>query len=140
MHELNRRRAATAKVWAKFRQRPFDWDKGGTCIHLGRAQLRAMGHRPPPIPRFYSALGARRALVKAGFGEVADIFRSLGLPEIPAARLWVGDIAIVPGEGMDSICIWSGDQLLGYHQDSDGGVVAFEGEDMLAHVKVAFRL
>ncbi|MGT2515131.1 DUF6950 family protein [Sphingomonas panni] len=97
MMTLAQRAAATAQVAARFRARPFDWATGGTCIHLARAQMRAMGHRPPPIPRFRSALGARRALAATGYADLAALLDSM-LPSIAPALMWVGDIALMPSE------------------------------------------
>lgn len=117
MHSSNlaTRVAATNRTIAKYRNKPFDWD-GETCLHLARTQLRNMGQRPPSIPRFYSAIGAKRAMVKAGYADMAAIFDGLGLQRIPPAQMLVGDIAVLPGEdGFDAIVICAGGKLLGWH-------------------------
>lgn len=137
MMTLAERAAATAQVAARFRARPFDWTTGGTCIHLARAQMRAMGHRPPPIPRFRSALGARRALAATGYADLAALLDSM-LPPIAPALMWVGDIALMPSEddlgavvislGQSGPGIVGGGQIVGgYHSTSLGtGIVNIE--------------
>src|SRR5690606_24837107 len=69
--ELERRRAAVEMTLARYRGKPFDWSRGITCVHLARAHLRNMGHKPPTVPRFRSALGAKRALKERGWNDVA---------------------------------------------------------------------
>ena len=122
MSELNRRVIATRKTLAHY-QRPFSWRDRATCLHMARRQMRNMGHRPPPIPDFRSALGARTALKNAGFKDVSDLFDSL-LPRITPAEMWIGDIALLPGDQMfDSICISDTvGKLVGWHQDDPSGV------------------
>jgi len=122
MTELVRRAAATRLTFAKYGSLPFSWSNRATCLHAARFHLRKMGHRPPPIPDFRSALGAQRALVKAGFSTITDLLDSL-LPRIAPAEMIVGDIAVLPGDdGFDSIVISSGSKLVGYHQDDQSGI------------------
>ena len=138
MSELVRRARATEKTLAKYRFRPFDW-RGATCIHLARTQMRNMGHRPPPIPRFWSIIGARRALADRGLECVADLLDQIGLPRIPPGMMLVGDLAAVPGQaGMDAIFVNAGGKLLGWREDHDGGIVPVA--DALPHVTAAWRL
>ncbi len=137
MMTLAERAAATAQVAARFRARPFDWATGGTCVHLARAQMRAMGHRPPPIPRFRSALGARRALAATGFADLAALLDSM-LPPIAPASMWVGDLALVPGaEGFDALAICDVSALFMYHDTQDGLSVVKQAE---RHIVAAWRL
>lgn len=135
---LDQRAAATAKVVGRFRARPFGWSNGGTCIHLARAQMRALGHRPPTIPRFRSAVGARRALVASGFADMTALFDSM-LPRIAPAAMWVGDIALLPGEdGFDCAAVWDGSAaLLMYHAGADALANVY---DAIPHVTAAWRL
>lgn len=145
MMRLDERATATAAVLARFRVRPFGWKAGGTCIHLARAQMRALGHRPPSIPRFHSAVGAQRALAATGFDDLAALLDSM-LPRIAPAAMWVGDLAVMaPSEGdpFDAIVvstgqtgsgsIGGGQMMAGYHADHPGdGIVniipmAFKG-------------
>ncbi len=127
---LHERAAATQAVVDRFRVRPFGWANGGTCIHLARAQMRALGHRPPPIPRFRSAIGARRALLVAGHRDLAALFDSM-LPQIAPAAMWVGDLALMRGDAnFDAVVVSTGRLMAGYHSEQlDRGVVnidAFE--------------
>ena len=113
---LVQRAAATEKTMQRYRHRPFDWATGGTCLHLARAQMKNMGHRPPAIPKFSTAMGAQRAMKAAGFATLADLFDSL-LTRIAPASMLVGDLAIVRGEDdLDSVVISAGaGNLLGWH-------------------------
>ena len=119
---MTRRVEATRKTLSKY-ARPFSWRGRATCIHMARTQMRNMGHRPPSIPDFRSALGARTALLKAGFADIAALFDSL-LPRISPAEMWVGDLALLPGDDLfDSICISDTvGKLVGWHQDDSSGV------------------
>lgn len=123
MSELDRRTLATEATMAKYERRQFSWRTRATCLHMARTHLRNMGHRPPPIPDFRSALGARRALERTGFADVAALLDSMLLRIAPAA-MWVGDIAILPGDaGLDSICIAdTAGKLIGWHEDDPSGV------------------
>jgi hypothetical protein len=122
--ELNWRKAATDKTLARYKNRQFDWSTGVTCIHMAWAHLRAMGHRPPTLPRFRSALMAKRALNEAGHEGVTALLDSL-LPRIAPARMMLGDLATVEGEvGLDAIMICAGPQrLFGWREDEAGLVV-----------------
>lgn len=129
MMTLAERASATAQVAARFRGRPFNWATGGTCIHLARAQMRAMGHRPPPIPRFRSALGARRALAATGYANLAALLDSM-LPRIAPASMWVGDLALVPGnDGFDALAVSAGSALLMYHVTTIGLANVIEADN-----------
>lgn len=97
MLDLAARAAATDKVVARFRHRAFDWGNRATCLHLMRAQMRALGHRPPSIPDFRSPLAARTALAKAGFETVEALLASM-LPRIAPLAMIVGDFGVLPGE------------------------------------------
>lgn len=122
MIDLEARRVATEKVIAKYRDRRFDWRTGATCLHLLGAQLRAMGRRPRAVPRFRSAIGARRAMAQAGFADVAAVVDSVLPLRIPPAMMVVGDIGLLPGEpgGFDAIVICVGGKMLGWHERADG--------------------
>ena len=60
MKELDRRALAVRNTQSRFEGQPFDWARAATCIHLVRFHARQMGHRVPTVPRFRSALTARR--------------------------------------------------------------------------------
>jgi len=124
MLDLDQRRARTEAVVARFRARPFSWTGRRTCIHLARAQMRAMGHRPPAVPDLRSAGSARRALNATGHVDVAALLDSLA-PRIAPAAMWIGDLALMEGDaGLDAIVIGAGGKMLGYHSDhlADGVV------------------
>lgn len=129
MMRLDERARRTEGVIARFRTRAFGWDAGGTCIHLARAQMRAMGHRPPVIPRFYSVLGARRALKASGHADLLALLDSM-LPRIAPAAMWVGDLALMESgadDPFDAIVVSAGRLMAGYHADHlDAGIVNIE--------------
>lgn len=133
---LAQRAAVTQATWNKYRGRAFDW-KGSTCVHVLRSHLRAMGHKPPKMPSFQSPIGAKRALKAMGADDLADLMRGLGLLEIGAAEMIVGDVAILPGdEGFDAIVICAGGKFMGWH----GAAVEFQGiDDVRPHIIAAFR-
>jgi hypothetical protein len=113
---LVQRAAATEKTMLRYRYRAFDWATGATCLHLARAQMKNMGHRPPAIPRFTTALGAKRALDATGFADLAGLFDSM-FERIAHASMLVGDLAILPGEELfDAVIVSAGNGLfLGWH-------------------------
>ncbi|MDE8654773.1 DUF6950 family protein [Novosphingobium album (ex Liu et al. 2023)] len=126
--ELVRRQTATARTMARYRARPFDWRKSITCVHMARFHLRAMGHRPEPLPaRVRSAIGARRALDERGWKNVAEMLDALpGLQRIAPAMMLLGDIVVAASDGDDlgSIMICAGPQkLIGWHGAAEGMVV-----------------
>lgn len=138
MLNLAERVARTDKVVAKFRDHPFSWRDRRTCIHLARAQMRALGHKPPSLPDLRSALAARRALQAEGVDDLEGLIDGLGLPRIAPLEMWVGDLALVPGEdGLDALAISAGSALLMYHAEADGLVPVKEA---LSAVKAAWRL
>lgn len=116
-----RRQHATQATLEKYRNKPFSWD-GATCAHLLRFHLRQMGHKPPRMPSFRSAVGAKAALRKMGATDMVDLMRKLGLTEIPSARMMLGDIAVLPGDDglFDAIVISAGHKFMGWHGDGKG--------------------
>ncbi|MFH8652329.1 DUF6950 family protein [Sphingomonas paucimobilis] len=140
MLDLVQRATATEAVIARFRGRPFDWTKRRTCIHLARAQARALGHRPSPVPDFRSPTSARRALRSTGHETLEALFDSL-FPRIPPAAMWIGDLALMAGgDGFDAVVVCGGGKMIGYHQDHlANGLVNIEPETA-AHFVGAWRL
>jgi hypothetical protein len=103
-----RRRDATNATIERYKGKAFDWGKGVTCVHLTRAHLRNMGRRPPSVPRFRSALAAKRAMAERGWSDVPEMLDSL-LPRIAPAQAVLGDVMALEGEGgMGAICICAG--------------------------------
>lgn len=116
MNELERRRVALEATLAKYRGRALDYVQAD-CARMIRFHLLQMGHKPPPMPRYRSAIGARRAALKVG--GLVSAFDAL-LPRIPYARMLPGDIAVLEGDGgMDCGVICAGHKVFGWHQDSD---------------------
>jgi hypothetical protein len=93
---INDRTAALEKTLRKYRGKPFKWGETD-CVKMARSHLRLMGHKPPPIPRYYSAIGARRALAETGCDTLAELL-DLYLPRIAPAAMLPGDLAMLPGE------------------------------------------
>ncbi len=134
MTEALRRHRAVTETMAKFGGRPFDWAEGATCIHMARFHLRAMGHKPPRLPAIRSALSAMRALEKTGHADLAALFDSLGLLRIAPARMWLGDLALLPGaDGFDGVALaLGGGEVAGWREDAPGGMVRLRGVLTLA--------
>lgn len=118
MNDMLRRQSALEKTVAKYRGRSLDF-KTADCVRMARFHLLQMGHRPPALPRYGSAIGAARALKSAG-GLVA-VFDSV-LPRIAPAMMLDGDIAVVAGDGGDATMIRVGYKFIGWHQDHDVAV------------------
>lgn len=104
------RQQATLKTLTRFRARPFSW-AGANCVRLARTQAVNMGHRLPPLPRFRSALGAKRALTARGADSVAALLDQ-HFARLPApAFAWLGDLVALPGDpalGLDAVGIADG--------------------------------
>lgn len=124
--KLTERKKRTEKTLSKFRGRGFKWDGGATCIHLFRTHLKNMGHKVPVVPRFTTALGAKRAMDAAGFKDLEAIADSL-LERIPPAAMLIGDIAILGSDPFfdenmlfDAFVISAGPggKVFGWHPDS----------------------
>lgn len=120
MNDLLRRKDATAATLAKYRDKPFSWRDGHTCLHMLRFHLRKMGYKPETLPRVRSALGARRALDDRGWKDVGDMLDTL-LPRIAPAAMLLGDVALFRSEdGFGAITISLGGKVMGWHPDYDG--------------------
>lgn len=139
---LAQRAAATRATYVKYLGRPFSW-RGGTCVHVLRFHLRKMGHRPPAMPQFRSAIGAETALRAQGAADLAGLMRGLGIPEIAPSEMIIGDVAILPGDDgrtdgiFGAVVICAGNKFMGWHGAGEG----FEAiDDVLPHVKAAFRV
>lgn len=132
MADLVRRQAATEKTLAKYRHREADWRTAVSCVHMARSHLRAMGHKPEPMPRVRSEAAARQALVTRGHGNVADLLDAQpGLARIAPAMMLLGDLAVLKSaDGLGAIMICAGPQkLLGWREDVAGMVVLDVGLD-----------
>lgn len=120
MFDLEERRRRTEKVVARFRARPFSWTGRRTCVHLARAQMRAMGHAVPKLPELRSAVAAQRALAATGHKDLTALLDSL-LPRIAPAQMWIGDLALMKGDGpFEAIVISAGGKVLGFAEGHVG--------------------
>jgi len=116
MNEMLRRQEALNKTLVKYRNRPLDF-KTADCVRAARFHLVQMGHKPPPMPRYRSLIGAVRAAEKVGGLEA--LLDGL-LPRIAPAAMWLGDIALLEGDGgLDAIVFNVGHKLAGWHQDAE---------------------
>ena len=141
MNEQQRRVAATTKTQERFCGIHFDWKKAATCVHLMRYHASKMGHSIKRVPRFRSALSARRVLKEQGFETLPELMDAY-FERIPAARMLAGDVAAFPGEdGWDSLMIYC--QLrafLGWHEDAPDCQIMRVTEGGYAACKGAWRL
>lgn len=121
MNELQQRARAVASTEQRFRDRPFDWRKAATCIHLVRFHAAQMGHSVPVVPKFKSALGAKRALLTTGFQTLPALLDSR-FQRIPPAFMRVGDILALPGDEDWCALVVKADKtkFLGWSEHEDG--------------------
>lgn len=124
MNELLRRRDVAQAAVDRFQGVPFEYGKND-CARLAAFVLRQMGHRPQlgKAGGYRSALGARRALARAGHHSLAAALDALGLLRIAPAAALPADIIMVPAEGgLDgSLQVAVGNRrTLGYHEDLIG--------------------
>lgn len=138
MTEIETRVAATIATEQRFRDKPFDWSKAATCVHLMRFHASQMGHKLPIVPRFRTALGAKKALRALGYDNLPDLLDKYFM-QIPPAFMRVGDLMVAEGEqGFHAIYI-KGDKtkILGWHEHVEGcTVIDFD----MNEVEKAWRL
>lgn len=123
------RAGATNKTRAKYKAQDFEWGKKD-CIHMARSHLIRFGHRPPRLPKYNSALTAVRALKRAGYNDLIELFDSF-LPRIAPASALIGDIILMDDGGagpLDAITISVGENVMGWHEDYDEAVVIIPHE------------
>jgi hypothetical protein len=122
--EIERRAAATEATKLRFEGRPFDWRKAATCIHLTRFHAAQLGHALPVVPRFKSALGAKRALLATGFQTLPALLDSR-FERIPPAFMRVGDALAMPGDEDWPAIVIKVDKMkfLGWQEDAAGCTV-----------------
>lgn len=120
--EIEIRAEATEATRQKFTGRPFEWGKVD-CIKMARFHALKMGHKPPRLPRYSSAVGALRGIKKTGFESIDDIFADM-FPSIAPAAARVGDFVIAEGEdGIDAVFISVGRKIMGFHEEAEGLVM-----------------
>lgn len=137
------RARATQRTFDAFRGHPFDW-RHASCAHLLAAHLVNMGRDVPPVPMMNSKKDARAALKAMGAPSLLRLPVVLGLEKIVPASMWIGDVAILPGEGgrvdgiRGAIVIAAGNgKFMGWHDASEGLQMM---HDVMTHVKAAFRV
>ncbi len=119
---LVQRQLATQKTLDRYRDKPFDWRRGLTCLHLARYQLRNMGHKPPTIPRIRSALAAKRALTARGCDSVSELLDTQ-LDRIAPLAMGLGDLCTISSrDGLDSVFIAAGGRKLFGWPDGEEGL------------------
>jgi hypothetical protein len=117
MNDLLRRQRALASTRLAFAGQAIDW-VNVDCGRMLDFHLRAMGHEPPPMPKYRTAKGALRVLRK--MGGIAGGLEALGLPRIAPLMMLPGDVGVLPGDdGMDAVHIWQGRKTMGWHEDSE---------------------
>ena len=137
--KLTKRAAILKKTLAKYEGRSFDWSTGATCIHLVRTHLKNMGHKVPMVPRFRTALGAKKALLTTGHDNLESLLDA-HLERIPPAMMLIGDIALLEGEADEVsfdaavVSAGAGGKVFGWHPDAP----VFANLEPLA-IKAAWR-
>lgn len=124
MKEIELRRTAVIATEQRFRDRPFDWRKQATCIHLLRFHAAQMGHTVPIVPRFKSALGAKKALLATGWQTLPALLDSM-FERIPPAFMRVGDVLAMPGDADWHALVIKADKakFLGWTEHDEGCVI-----------------
>jgi len=141
MHQIALREKATSATQARFEGKPFDWAKSATCIHLLRFHAAQMGHKLPIVPRFRSALTAKRALLATGHDSLPDLLDA-HFERIPPAFMRLGDVMALPGtDGFESLNIkGSAHKFLGWHEQAEGCAIIDIDADELREAVGAWRL
>ena len=122
---LARRVAATQEILNAWRYRELVWGSDD-CARMTAAMLTRLGWSPRLSRGGYykSALGAAKALKRAGFADAAAWLDDVGLIRIPPAAALPGDIFGLChaeqelGVGL-AICIGNG-RVLGFGDNGDG--------------------
>lgn len=93
---IQRRDAAQATL-DQFQGQAFAWGSRD-CIRLAAHALRGLGYQPRLSRGGYykTALGARKALGRAGFGSIEAALDALGLARVSYAYAMAGDIVALP--------------------------------------------
>lgn len=127
MHDLEHRRIVAQAAIERFRVDPFKFGSRD-CVRLGAFVLRKRRHRVQlaKAGSYSTALGARRALDRAGFATLGDALDSYGLPQIAPAAALPCDLVLIPGEGPFGgalmMAVGNG-RVFGYHEDLVGADV-----------------
>jgi len=123
---LQRRRDAAQATLDRFKDQPFAFGKND-CVRLVAFHLRKLGYRPQlaKAGTYRTALSARRALERAGFGSLAEALDAIGLERIAPAAVIVGDVVQCEGDDeLGALAVYVGNgRILGYSEDAAGAVV-----------------
>lgn len=136
LHEGVRRQRALERTLERFRNKAFSWEGGRTCVHLARWHLKHSGHKVQAVPKVDGALAAKKAMKDRGWKSVSEMLDSL-LERIAPAQMVLGDIAVLPGEGMEGIVICAGPRrVFGWHE---GGALPVMMEPDMTQITGAWR-
>lgn len=124
MSDLLARVAAIEATKAHYEGRPFQWGRVD-CARVAVSHMRRLGRRTRNVGKagsYDSALGAKRALRRAGYDNLAEALDGQGLARIPAASALPGDLIVVPGsDSLDAIGVWVGTgAALMFHEEAEG--------------------
>lgn len=118
------RAAATKATADKYRGKPLSFADGVTCLHMLRDHMLAFGYSPPEIPAFTDVKGARKALRTTGHRTIKGLLDEVLGRSGPAARMRVGDVALLPGAPFEAVLLNAGNgMLLGWYDDGRLGLV-----------------
>lgn len=131
--DMQRRAAAAQATLDRFAGKAFAWN-AQDCVRMAAFHLRRLGHKPQlaRAGSYRCALGARRALARAGHDSIAAAIDALGLPRIPMAAAIVGDVGMLPSDaetdaalGAVIVCLGNG-RWLGFAADAGHRCVVFQ--------------
>ena len=123
---LDLRVAATQKLLDDWKGVEFSWADNQHCVRMVAEHLRRMGYTPPLSKGgpFTTALGAQRAIKRAGCATLSEAVDLVGLPRIAPAAALVGDIIELPGDAPGCLAVALGNgRVLAWHPDADGAAV-----------------
>jgi hypothetical protein len=109
--------AAVEAIKAEFGGRAF---QPGTvdCAVMTRRLLENFGHFVPEVGPYSTERGGRQKLKRAGYASISALLDTI-LEPIAPARMIIGDIAVLEGEGGEALCICAGRKFIGFHQGYD---------------------
>lgn len=122
---LQERVDAVDATLRRFRGQPFEWG-AVDCAKLGAFHLRQMGYHENlklhKAGTYKTALGAKRALQRAGWGSLSEALDGLGFERIPPAAALPGDVLLLPGtDGFDALGVAAGNgAVVSFHEDAPG--------------------
>lgn len=137
---LVRRTEITQATLDRFKDRPLAYGSAD-CVQKAAFHLRAMGHTVLLTKggRYRSAIGAVRALHRAGYRSLCEALDAMVLERIAPASAWTGDILAMPpeeGARLEALGIALGNgRVTGWHPDSPGCAV-LQPEQYLAAWRV----